>query len=137
MFRTEGGDEHFLRKVNPAFQDEIARHGHLVKLVQDGLGLLVGDAGDAGDFMPDGLHLMLVQLAQDFRAGLISQDDHQDRGFADAGYALGSLDVLNHGVSASLRSSLVLRFAHRWYFASLIVGTSLRSSRILRHGPWK
>src|ERR1035438_8348157 len=108
MFRPECGDEHFLGEVHSALQDEIARHRHLVELVQHGLGQFVGDAGDAGNFVPDLLHLFLVQLTQDFGAGLIPQDDHEDGGFAYARNLLNCFYVLNHGINASARSSRIL-----------------------------
>ena len=62
------------------------RHRHLVELFQNGLGLVVADGGDAGDFAADGLHFFFVQLAQDLAADLIAQNDHQYGGFADAGH---------------------------------------------------
>ena len=83
-FRSESGDQHLFGEVHTALQHEIARHRHLVELFQYQFGLIVGDAGDARHFVPDGLHFVLVQLTKNFGAGLIAENHHQDRGFANA-----------------------------------------------------
>jgi hypothetical protein len=69
---AEGVIEHLLGVVDAALEHVVVGHRHLVELFEDVLGLIVADGGDARHLVPDGLHLFLVQLAQDFGAGLVA-----------------------------------------------------------------
>ncbi len=103
VLRPERAHEHLFRVVDAALEHVIVGHRHLVELFENSFSLVVADGGDARHFVADGLHFFFVHLPQDIGGDLVSQDDHQNGGFADAGNigrTTGGFQVLNHRFTA-------------------------------------
>src|SRR5689334_22559887 len=101
----EGLHQHFLRKIEAAADDEVARHGELVELVQDSFGLFAGDLADQRDFPGDALDVLLGKIFDQVAAGLFAQGDEQDGSLPDTRDHLGGFGVQDHCSSSRIQPS--------------------------------
>jgi hypothetical protein len=67
----------------------VLRNDHLIKLGQDLLSNFARNSGNVGDRAPNPLNFLLIQLAENFGTGLLTENNHQNGRLMHASQLIG------------------------------------------------